>query len=332
VKTPPRTKRGPKASAKTTNWADSVGAFENALEREKRSGHTAHHYRDDLRAFAAWWSKAYPNEELAPGAITADDLDEWQDYLRNEPMRQPGRTRKPATINAKMAAVKSFLQWAHRTHLIAVIPKAPKPRKLAPRLVKSLKPDQQRQLVRHAARDRNKRNRWLITEMIETGVRVAELLAWRWDVDIKLSERRGTWEVLNGKGCKPRGPFPMSKPSARGFRELRKLDPNAKTGDPVFTSQRKAAVGTRNRPLTIRGVQELLCRYATELGWNRLHPHQLRHSFARNKRAEGNDWPVIAHLMGHSSVITTMDSYGTADEQQVEKAMKADDELEDDDD
>jgi integrase len=329
---PSRNKRGSAASTKTTNWADAVGAFENALERESRSSHTAHHYRDDLRAFAAWWAKVSPKEELTPGAITEDDLSEWQHYLRTEPMDGAGRTRKPATINAKMAAVKSFLQWAHRTHLIALVPKSPKPRKLATRVVKSLEPDQQRQLIRHAARDHSKRNRWMVTVMIETGVRVAELLAWRWDVDIKLGGRGGTWEVQNGKGCKPRGPFKMSKPCARAFRGLRKLDPMAKPGDPVFTSQRKNAVGSRKLPLTIRGVQQLLCRYADELGWGVLHPHQLRHSFAFNKRAKGIDWPVIAGLMGHTSTVTTMDNYGAVTEAQVDAAMDVDDDDDDDDD
>jgi integrase len=332
VKTASRTKKAPAKGSKSMSWADAVGAFENALDHGGRSNHTAHHYRDDLRAFATWWAKASPHEELTPQAITDDDLGEWQHHLRTEPMDQAGRTRKPATINAKMAAVKSFLRWAHRTRLIADLPEVPKARKLAKRQVKSLEPDKQRQLIRHAGRDRIKRNRWMVTVMIETGVRVAELLAWRWDVDIKLGERGGTWEVQNGKGCKPRGPFPMSKPCSKAFRNLRELDKDAKPGDPIFISQRKNPAGGRNLPLTIRGVQELLRRYAVTLKWERLHPHQLRHSFAFNKKAEGNDWPVIAHLMGHSSTITTMDSYGTATEAQVNTAMKVDDDFDDDDD
>jgi integrase len=318
----PRSQKARAKSDKDTSWNDAVDSFIRALDHLKRSRHTQSHYRDDLRFFSTWWKEVSPAETLTPETITDYDLESWERHLGSDPLDEAGRTRKPAAINAKMAAVKSFLRWAHKTRLIPTMPEMPDTRKLGKRSVKSLEPEQQHQLIRRAARDRNKRSRETIVIMIETGVRVAELVAWRWDVDIKASERAGTWEVKEGKGCKPRGPFPMSPECCKAFRNLRKLAPDAKPGDRIFTSQRREKSGER-KPLTVRGVQELLSRYAAELGWERLYPHQLRHSFAFNKRRLKVDWPVLRDLMGHSSVTTTMDSYGTPGDREFAAAMNA---------
>ena len=52
-----RTKKRPAKSNKTASWADAIDRFMNSLEHAARSGHTTHHYRDDLRAFATWWKE-----------------------------------------------------------------------------------------------------------------------------------------------------------------------------------------------------------------------------------------------------------------------------------
>jgi integrase/recombinase XerC len=328
MRAPPRAKKPvPKTAgknAKAVSWSDAVGSFENALGHAERSPHTIHHYRDDLKAFAAWWAKMSPTETLTPGAITDYDLSEWQLHLRREKLKD-GRTRKPAAINSKVAALNSFLRWADRTGVISALPAAPQRRKLAKRLIKALEPEQQHQLIRCAARDRNKRNRPIVVILLETGVRVAELAAWEWR-DIKLRERSSTWEVKQGKGCKPRGPFPMSPKCQKAFQTLRKLDKTAGPDDRIVRSQREYD-GGRKKPLTVRGVQELLSRYATDLGWaDGLHPHQLRHSFVYNKRRKTPpvEWRTIADFLGHNSVTTTQDSYGTPGKPDYSAAMDAD--------
>jgi integrase len=47
----------------------------------------------------------------------------------------------------------------------------------------------------------------------------------------------------------------------------------------------------------------------------------LRHTFGMNLRRAGTDWPVIARLMGHASIVTTMTHYGTPAEKDPVKAM-----------
>jgi len=328
-------KKRPAKAADVTSWADAVDRFMNALEHAERSPHTTHHYRDDLRAFATWWQQTSPAEALTPRAISEYDLREWQRHLREEALDEAGRVRKPAAVNAKTAALKSFLGWAHRAKIIGEIPAAPPRRRLGTRSVKRLDDKQQRQLLRQASRDRNPRNPAMVEILIEMGFRVAELVAIRWELDVELSERKGAVTVREGKGCKPRGPLPMSPEARRAFQKLRDLDPDAAPGDHVFTSQRKDPTIGRNKPLTVRGVQELLSRYAAELGWKQLHPHQLRHTCAVNMRAgrPGRppvDWPAIAAYLGHSSVKTTMDNYATPSQGDLEAAVNPDNEADDD--
>jgi len=297
-----------------------------SLEHEARSAHTTHHYRDDIRAFATWWAETSPDEVLTPGTITDYDLREWQRHLREQTVKN-GRTRKPATINAKTAALKSFLRWAHRKKIIKEMPEAPPRRKLGSRSVKRLDEQQQTQLLRLAARDRNRRNAPMVEILIEMGFRVAELVALRWDLDVQMSERKGAVKVQEGKGCKPRGPLPMTDRALRAFKKLAELDSDPAPGEHVFTSQRKDQKRPgRNKPLTVRGVQELLSTYAVKLGWKQLHPHQLRHTCAVNMR-KGRpgrppvDWPEIAVYLGHSSVKTTMDNYATPSYSDLEAAV-----------
>jgi integrase len=335
MQTTGKPKKRPAKNAKTASWSDAVDGFMTNLEHSDSSSHTTHHYRDDLRAFSDWWRKASPAEVLTPGAITDYDLREWQRHLKEEKLSEEGRKRKPATINAKMAAVKSFLRWAHEARVIKVMPAAPKPRKLGRRSVKRLGTVQQRELLRLASRDRNPRNPAMVEILIETGLRVAELVALCWR-DVETSDRKGTLEIREGKGCKHRR-VALSPEALRAFKKLRELDPKAAPDDRVFTSQRKdAARPGRNKPLSIRGVQELLSRYAEALKWDHLHPHQLRHTCAVNLRAGRSgrppmDWPLIRDFLGHESVKTTMDHYATPgeDEQQAAVNPDADDDFDD---
>lgn len=323
-----------KASTKKASWNDAVDSFVRSLEHLKRSPHTQNHYRADLAAFAKWWNESSLSKELSPEAINDSVLREWQNHLREEVLNEEtGETRKPASTNARMAALQSFLKWADENKVIKSLPRVPKTEKLGERSVEWLDKNQQRQLRFVASQDRNPRNPAMVTIAIESGLRVAELVSLCWR-DIKMTERKGKLRVREGKGRKPRKVF-FTPEALRAFRQLRELDPDAQPKDPVFTSQRKDPRGGRNKPLTVRGVQELLRRYAMKLKWETLHPHQLRHTFAKNARNRKKpiDWPQLARLMGHSSSKVTMDTYGTPSDRDLEMDMNpgaVDDDFDDD--
>jgi integrase/recombinase XerC len=291
------------------------------MKNDERSEHTRNHYRDDLRFFKLWWEetkgKKNPGnpEPLMPVNVTEEEVRGWKVYLRTEPIDAAGRTRKPASTNAKLAALKSFLEWCQRRGVIAIAPEFPRAEKLGTRAVKWLDKKEQAQLLRAAARDRDPRTLAMVTVLLETGVRVAELVALVWK-DIDLGERKGWVEVRRGKGCKPRS-IPLSRDAREALRTVQALDPHG-PADPVFTSQKtKGGVRRARKP---RGVEDIFERLSAELGFH-VTPHMCRHTFGMNKRREGTDWPIIAKLMGHTSILTTMTHYGTPGVDDLVKAV-----------
>jgi site-specific recombinase XerD len=316
-----RTKR----KAKAVSWDDAVDQFITSLALAHRSEHTIDRYRFGVEAFADWWRRV-SKTSLAPSAISSFDLDEWSRHLQREQLDDKGRKRKHSTINTTMAGLTALLKWAasDRVKIIDTMPEIPPRVTVGRSPVAALTADQQRELLRHASHDsRVKRNRWIIQAMLETGVRLSEFLALKWGEGIAITDRKGEWQVVKGKGCKPRGPFPLSPEGLQAFKALKQLFPDAGPGDPVCWSQRREEGDSGQlRPLTDRGIQQMLTKYAEQLGWDGLHAHQLRHTFVLNLRSRGVDWPVIQALLGHSKVSTTMDHYFKPGKADFEAAMR----------
>src|SRR5262249_30190958 len=90
---------------------------------------------------------------------------------------------------------------------------------------------------------------------------------------------------------------------------LQELIPGFKPTDPVFSSQ-------RSERLSERGVQAVLAEFG-------FHPHQLRHTFVRKLLEDGISVEKIAKLVGHSSVVTTLQSYATPSETDLRTAVES---------
>jgi integrase len=318
--------------AKSATWEQARNRFKDFLLTSGKSPHTVLHYTNDLDKFARWFT-ASSKHALSPGTITDADLGKFADDLSREklttrngkPLRD-GRPRKAATVNAKMAALQSFLRWAKRQGLIAAIPESPDRRPLGRKEVKWLDRNQQNDLLRAAARDRWRRNYAIVVILIEMGLRVAELIALRW-FDLELMERKGWMTVREGKGRKPRR-LPLTVAAFKQFKALQTAEGNPPAADQVFRSQIKdKARPGEQQPLSIRGVQQILGKYAKELGWKKLTPHQLRHTCAinmRDRKPVPVPWPVISAWLGHTSVKTTLDHYATTSDRDLEAAAGVD--------
>ena len=311
------------------SWEKTIDNFITHLEDTERSAHTTHHYRDDLMAFNKWYLSLGPDPgRLDPGQITDEVLRQWKRHLRDQVLTEKtGRTykRKPASINAKLAAMRSFLRWASYTGLVKTMPETPRRERIGRHTVKSLDRKEQNRLLRVAAESYARRDHPLVVVLLELGLRVAELVALVWS-DVHLTDRKGTFTVREGKGRKPRGPFRMSADAVSAFKTLRGLDPQAGPSDQVFRSQRKSRKG-RKTPLTIRGVQNLIGRLAQRAGLPGLSPHWMRHTCALNmfKRLEGNPRAavIVRDYLGHSDVATTLNHYASSSERDFEQAVGA---------
>jgi integrase/recombinase XerC len=285
-----------KTNSRALTWGDHVTRFSASLDTLERSPKTIQAYQGELARFSAWF-RAANDEEPSIQGITGTDLLE---FKRSMVARECG----PATVNRAMAAVKTFLQWG-RTDL----PDIPKRIRKAPDLLRWLEPAEQRRLLRVIEQAGNKRDVAIVRILIDTGLRVAELVALEWR-DVQISERKGSVVVRFGKGAKWRK-IPLRPVTRDAFNALRAGgEPDPRTR--VFQGPRG--------PIGTRAIQHMLDKYAPAAHLDPLTPHMLRHTFCKNLDRAGVGLPEIARLAGHSSILTTQ-RYVTASEGDIERAM-----------
>jgi len=155
----------------------------------------------------------------------------------------------------------------------------------------------------------NFRDRCLIKTLAHTAIRRAELAK----LDIRdIDFKRNLIEIREGKGGKSRT-IPMSKELSSDLQHL--IGPR-KSGS-VFLSQ-------RNGPLTVRQVNWIVAKVGELSGVKSPNPkhhhincHLFRHSFAREWKKQSGSIETLSKILGHTSVKTTLDEYGTEDISQV---------------
>jgi site-specific recombinase XerD len=258
------------------------------LERAERSPHTIRNYRHDLDRLAAWFA-SHSEEPFLPSTLTPADLRAYKHWLIAQNL-------KPRTINRKLATLKSFLHWAVDVRLLRSghglrVPRPVREARGGPRW---LDRQEQHRLLRAVERSGALRDIAAVTLMLHTGMRVSELCALAWK-DVSVSERHGLLTVRYGKGSKRRD-IPLNRDARWAIRTLG-YGEHAGTSALIFRGQRG--------PLTPRGVQLLLARYARTTGLEGVTPQALRHSFCKNLVNAGVGLEKIARLAGHDSLETT---------------------------
>ncbi|KLU62279.1 tyrosine recombinase XerC [Peptococcaceae bacterium CEB3] len=88
-----------------------------------------------------------------------------------------------------------------------------------------------------------------------------------------------------------------------------------RTSGPVFLSQRK------DKRLTASGIRQVINQYAYLSKLPELHPHALRHTFAKNLLSTGEGLEIVAEVLGHKSLDTTR-VYVKPTEQEKARAME----------
>lgn len=266
-------------------WLAGFLAF---LEQSERSPATIRNYRSDLLALAAWYEAA-TGEPFDPATLTPTDLRHYKRAL----VEQQGL--KPASINRKLATLRSFLHWASESGkapapIALKVPKFEPEERRGPRW---LDRRQQNALLRSVERGGSPRDVAIATLLLNTGLRVQELCSLTWK-DVSVSARTGMLTVRRGKGNKRRE-VPLNKDAREALR-LAGYEHSAGADTPIFQGQRG--------PITPRGVQIFLARYGASAGLS-LSPHMLRHSFCKNLVDAGVGLEKVAALAGHDSLDTT---------------------------
>lgn len=141
---------------------------------------------------------------------------------------------------------------------------------------------------RHQHRDAT-----LILMMYRHGLRVAEVIALRWD---QVSFDDGSVHVNRVKNGKA-STHPLRGPVIRALRRLKR---EQQSSPYVFTTE-------RGGPLTASTVRKMVARAGTNADLPfPVHPHMLRHACGYKLANDGHDTRALQHYLGHRNIQHTV--------------------------
>lgn len=266
-----------------------IAAFGRFLAASDAASTTVKNYTTDLTRFTQWLDRS--NGAVSSlDALTPTDLRLYKQALIEE------AGWKPASINRTLAALGRFFGWAEEAGLFAgdrppKLPKAERIERAGPRW---LSRREQLALARAVERYGSPRDQAVVTLLLHTGLRVAELCELAW-VDVTCAPRQGTLRVRRGKGGRART-IPLNA-TARAALATLGYAQHAGRSEPILSGQRG--------PLTPRGVQSRFERYRGWTGLTDLSPHTCRHTFCKNLLDAGVGIEKVAALAGHESLDVT---------------------------
>jgi len=281
--------------------------FMDYLRVEKGvSSHTLSAYFRDITQFIT-----YLRQEKGLMPVGGRSYTGWQDkflskithlHLRAYLAYLKEREYTPASINRKLASLRSFFRYLCRKKGLKVNPvlalSSPKLGKSLPVFLDKIEVNELLSLpdIKKPAGLRD----WAILELFyASGMRVSELVGLNLlDIDLGSDEIR-----VFGKGKKERIVLTGSKAKQAMKRYLQE-------GRPQFIGQivdEKALFVNRfGGRLTVRSVQRMVKKYIRIMGERRkVSPHTLRHTFATHLLEGGADLRSVQELLGHASLSTT---------------------------
>ncbi len=290
---------------------------ERLLTQMQASPNTIASYRDTFRLLLRYAEAQtkLPPTELHVAHIDADIIGRFLTFCEEE------RGNSARSRNTRLAAIRSFFKYVagcepqllHHCQRVLAMPS----KRHEKRVVDFLSRDEMEALLK--APDQTtwfgRRDRVMLLTMLQTGLRVSELIALRVR-DIEL----GTGPHLRcmGKGRKERA-TPLRADSQNA---LKAWIAQGGTGpeDPLFAT-------IRGKPLSRDAVERIVQKHAKAAGESsptfrlkRVTPHVLRHTAAMQLLQSGVDRTIIALWLGHESVETTQ-VYIHADIEMKERAM-----------
>jgi site-specific recombinase XerD len=256
------------------------------LEIEKnRSRKTQENYRHYLRGFVSRAGAKKISE------ITPERVRDFRLVLARENL-------KKITQSYYVIALRNFLKYLVRRGLKVMPPETIELPKVVRRDIEVLSYSELERLLNAAEGDtlRVLRDRAVLEVLFSTGLRLSELCSLNRYIDLSSSELS-----VRGKGEKVRVVFfsPSAKTAIKKY-----LDKRGDTEEKLFISLSKSNKVTGG--IGPRAVERLVDFYARKAGIpKKVHPHQLRHSFATDLLVNGADLRSVQEMLGHANISTT---------------------------
>lgn len=168
------------------------------------------------------------------------------------------------------------------------------------------------------------RDRFLLQLLRETGMRIGEALGLRHE-DLSIARREVAVNPrLNDNGARVKRwkPRVVPAPAALFSGYGRYLDEEYGNLDSDFVFVNLWAA-PRGHAMTYATARDVLLRLRQRTGMHGFTFHHLRHTYATELIRKGTDWAIVAHLLGHASVQTTLGIYGHLTVEDARRALLA---------
>lgn len=256
------------------------------LEIEKnRSRKTQENYGHYLRGFVARTGA----KKIAE--VTPERVRDFRLALARENL-------KKITQSYYVIALRNFLKYLVRRGLKVMPPETIELPKVVRRDIEVLSYAELERLLGAAEGGslRALRDRAVLEVLFSTGLRLSELCSLNRYIDLSSGELS-----VRGKGEKVRVVFfsPSAKAAIKKY-----LDKRGDTEEKLFVALSKSDKVTGG--IGPRAVERLVDFYARKAGIpKKVHPHQLRHSFATDLLVNGADLRSVQEMLGHANIATT---------------------------
>jgi len=281
----------------TRPFGDLVLDFLAYLELERGlSRNTLEAYRTDLQQFGVWLGE-HGHSALE---VTHTQLTEFIGQLGTGE-RGKGKAVAPATVQRKVACLRSFYRHLRREEILEHDPtaelRAPRSAHKLPQVLSRAEVKRLLEAPR-GTEPRSLRDRALLELMYACGLRASEAIGLEVaDVDLEDGVLRA-----QGKGSKERL-VPVGREAVSAVRVYVERGRPRLVGDRVET---RLFVNSRGTGLTRQGLYKIVQRHAASAGLaGRMSPHTLRHTFATHLLAGGCDLRSVQEMLGHADIATT---------------------------
>ena len=280
------------------NLQNLIQGFKLSCQTENKSPKTIEWYTCFLDRFHQFLKRNdYPTDVKR---INKDHIRKYILFLQQE--AKTPHTERPlsqSTVQGYVRTLKSFFSWLKREEYIEhnLMTGIPIPRAVS-KIVNTFNQEHIIKLINHChtSNDSGYRNLAIILLLLDSGIRVSELVNIEID-DVNLAE--GHIKIRIAKGSKQRF-VPIGSLVQKALWKYA----NQYRPQPVTERITKLFLSQYGIPLTKSGIQQMLRRYGKRAGVTgvRCSPHVFRHSFAKNYLLNGGDIFSLQKILGHSSL------------------------------
>jgi integrase/recombinase XerD len=279
--------------------------FVEWLEARNYSPRTRPEYARIVRGFLDWIIENTTAKTITE--ITPNILQNYQLALCHPPPAQDGETVKTLSLmtqGVRLAAVKTFFTWLHRSGELAYNPAASlQPPRLPERLPRDiLTQSEARRLLERTPIKKpiDIRDRAILETLYATGIRCAEMVSLTiYNADLVTA----TLRIENGKGGRERI-VPLTSTAVAALKlyltTARACFITKASQTALFVSSRSGGALDRRDLLSIVGKAGKRANIKKHIS-----PHTIRHSCATHLLQERADIRQIQKLLGHARLSTT---------------------------